>query len=609
MDKKNTIIGVFLLAAALAVMVWQGKLHSIIGGQQEPEAQAISVEQADSSAQKSLFSPPPSPSKDKETTASLFAPVRPIEVQQAEADQEEELYTLENEFIAARFTTIGGAIKDVAFKKYPLSLDSPSPFVFNAFSDRPALAIGFEGENGKFNDYSPSFELVSITKDTILFSTTTPEGVQIFRGYSVATQEDKRDPYVILHETRFVNNSAETFNLKKLLISLGSCPPTKGDSFGEYLNVGYYNGKKAKFIKATKFTASKGFLGFGQHSAVESIEESERPIIWASVKNQFFASVLTPNEPGSGIIANPMNVGMAAGEEGLDEGITGSIKLELGQILPSAQRLVSLDYYVGPKEFPRLDSLGQNQDLVMQFGFFGIISKFLLLMMTAVNSFIPNWGLTIIIVTIIIKGLLWPLTAIQVRSSKRMAKIQEPLKSIKEKYKGNPQKIQTETLKLFKQNRVNPAAGCLPLVVQLPIFLGLYFMLRTSSELRFASFLWINDLSVPDTITYIMGYPLNILPLLMAVSMFFQMKMTPTPITDNAQKKIFQLMPFIFLVFCYNFPSGLVLYWTVQNLLTIFQQSITNRMKDPLENIPVELPSKSKGRTPTKNKAKSKPKK
>src|SRR5262249_1724427 len=138
------------------------------------------------------------------------------------------------------------------------------------------------------------------------------------------------------------------------------------------------------------------------------------------------------------------------------------------------------------------------------------------------------------------------------------------------------------------QHKVNPAAGCLPLLVQLPIFLGLYFMLRTSSELRFASFLWIPDLSLPDTVAYIYGFPINILPILMAGSMFLQMKITPTPTTDSMQQKIFQLMPVIFLFFCYSFPAGLVLYWTVQNLLTIVQQYITNKMKDPLEDLVVE---------------------
>lgn len=598
MDKKNVSIGILLLVGAFAVMLWQGKQYHVI------ESEKIAVEELPTQLRPHGEEGMPSLMAPESATSGIFEAPRPVGLDKAEA-QKEILYELENDYILVRFTNQGGAIKDVALKKYALSQEDNSPFVFNAFTETPALALRFEGVDGVYKNYAPSFDLASRSKDKILFQTTTPEGVKIFRGYSLAEAGESRDPYSILHETRFVNNSPGILNLKKLYISLGSIPPTKGDSFGEYLNVGYYNGKSAEFIKVSQFNGSKGFLGFFHREPVDSIREVDNNIIWGSVKNQFFASVLTPNEPAKAIVATPIDVGMASGEKDLNEGLTGSLEMELGQIAPSQERLLSVEYYVGPKEFTRLDKLGQKQDLVMQFGFFGIISKFLLLIMTAVHKVIPNWGLTIIVVTIIIKTILWPLTAVQVRSSKRMSAIQGPLKALREKYKNNPQKIQMETMKLFKANKVNPAAGCLPLLVQLPIFLGLYFMLRTSSELRFASFLWIHDLSVPDTVAFIAGFPINILPLLMAVTMFFQMKMTPSPMTDNTQRKIFQLMPFIFLIFCYNFPSGLVLYWTVQNLLTIVQQTITNKMKDPVLAVPVEEPAKKTNTLTQKKKRKT----
>ncbi|PWU05747.1 MAG: hypothetical protein C5B43_02835 [Verrucomicrobia bacterium] len=596
MDKKNIILGLALLGGAFAVMFWQGKQYDIIEPVQKKEVSELPAELRPEAVSDLT-------GKTGEKSSGLFEVVTPVTMEQGEA-KTEKVYTLENEALIVRFTDQGGGIKDVALKKYPLTQESDAPFVFNAFSPAPALGLGFQDAQGVFKNYAPSYELVSQTKDKILFSAKTPEGVKILRGYKLDMTEKEGDPYVIHHETRFVNNSNEALNLKKLLVSMGSMPPTKGDTFGEYLNVGYYNGKDAEFIKVGQFKGSKGFLGFGRRDSVDLIKETVNNIQWGSVKNQFFATVLTPDEPAVAIVAAPVDVGMASGDKDLNEGMTGSLEMQLGVIAPSQERLLSLDYYVGPKEFTRLDKLGKKQDLVMQFGFFGIISKFLLLIMTAIHSVVPNWGVTIIIVTIIIKLILWPLTAVQVKSSKRMATIQAPLKALKEKYKNNPQKLQMETMKLFKANKVNPAAGCLPLLVQLPIFLGLYFMLRTSSELRYAPFLWINDLSVPDTVGFIMGFPINILPLLMAASMFFQMKMTPSPMTDNAQKKIFQLMPFIFLVFCYNFPSGLVLYWTVQNLLTIVQSWITNRMKDP-ELVPVEVEaSKGKGSGHLKTKMK-----
>ena len=142
--------------------------------------------------------------------------------------------------------------------------------------------------------------------------------------------------------------------------------------------------------------------------------------------------------------------------------------------------------------------------------------------------------------------------------------------------------MQQETLKLFKENKINPLAGCLPILIQMPVFLGLFYMLRTASELRFEPFLWVADLSQPDTLLEVGGFPINLLPLIMGVTMFLQMQMMPTsPTMDPMQQKIFKFMPLIFLVFLYSFSSGLVLYWTVQNILTIIQQKITNSRPDP----------------------------
>jgi YidC/Oxa1 family membrane protein insertase len=166
--------------------------------------------------------------------------------------------------------------------------------------------------------------------------------------------------------------------------------------------------------------------------------------------------------------------------------------------------------------------------------------------------------------------------------------------------KNNPNKVRNETVKLFKQYRVNPAAGCLPIFVQIPIFFGLYFMLRTSSELRFAHFLWIKDLSIADTIAHIGRFPVNILPFVMYLTMALQMHMTPMPSADGSQKTMLKLMPIIFLICCYSFPSGLVLYWTMQNILTIVQQYVVSRRRDmQVEQLLAEgsPPAKKPGRS------------
>jgi YidC/Oxa1 family membrane protein insertase len=174
-----------------------------------------------------------------------------------------------------------------------------------------------------------------------------------------------------------------------------------------------------------------------------------------------------------------------------------------------------------------------------------------------------------------------PLTLAASRSSKRMAKLNPLMKAMREKYKDNPQKIQTETLRLFKENKVNPVGGCVPMLITIPFFIAFYGMLQSASDLRFAHFLWVLDLSAPDTIAHIYGFPVNIMPLLMGATMIFQMRLTPTPATDNAQASMMKIMPWIFTLFCYNFPAGLALYSTINGLFTIVQQTIINRMPEP----------------------------
>ena len=174
-----------------------------------------------------------------------------------------------------------------------------------------------------------------------------------------------------------------------------------------------------------------------------------------------------------------------------------------------------------------------------------------------------------------------PFTIAASRSAKRMAKLNPLMQAMREKYKDNPQKIQTETLRLFKENKVNPLGGCIPILITIPFFVGFFAMLQSASDLRFASFLWVHDLSAPDTVMRIFDLPLNIMPLFMGATMIFQMRLTPTPTTDNAQATMMKIMPWMFTLFCYNFASGLALYSTINGLFTIGQQLIINRMPEP----------------------------
>jgi YidC/Oxa1 family membrane protein insertase len=273
--------------------------------------------------------------------------------------------------------------------------------------------------------------------------------------------------------------------------------------------------------------------------------------------------------------------------------LSSDAQFELSGLSANEKVTSNMNFYAGPKEIFRLQGMDRNQEAVMQFGWFGAVSKVLLLGMKQIHSVLPNWGVAIIIITIVLKLVFWPLTQISARSAKKMQKIQGPMKELTEKYKDDPKRKNEEMMKLYRKHKVNPLGGCLPMVVQIPIFIGFFYMLRTSSELRFAEFLWIADLSQPEKIFSwgfsipFIGQYFNLLPFTMGLTMYFQMKMTPTA-ASSEQQAIFKFMPVMMVVMLYNFGSGLCLYWTVQNLMTILQQTITNKRKDK-EEIAAEM--------------------
>jgi len=231
---------------------------------------------------------------------------------------------------------------------------------------------------------------------------------------------------------------------------------------------------------------------------------------------------------------------------------------------------------------------------VMDFGWFGFFSKGLLLAMNWLNKTLNlTYGWVIIVITFIIKTLFWPLTAASTRSMKRMASLQPQMKAMQEKYKDDPVKMNKKMMEFWKEHKVNPMGGCLPMLLQMPVFIGFFYMIQSAIELRGESWLWVADLSKPDTLFYIpgLGFPFNLLPLLMGVTMLWQARLTPpSPGMDPMQQKMMKYMPLMFLVFLYNFSSGLTLYWTVQNLLSILQTKLTKAAAPTAPTAPATSP-------------------
>lgn len=231
---------------------------------------------------------------------------------------------------------------------------------------------------------------------------------------------------------------------------------------------------------------------------------------------------------------------------------------------------ISNKLWIGPKNLTEMESTAPNFELTVDYGWLSFLSIFLFKLLDFINSFTNNWGVSIIIITLIVRGCMYTLTKKQYTSMAKMRLLTPKLNEIKNKYKDDKQKLSQAMMTLYSKEGVNPLGGCLPILIQMPIFIALYWTLMESTELRHSPFFfWIKDLSTYD--------PYFVFPILMGVTMFIIQKMSPTPVTDPMQKKIFTVMPVIFtLMFC-TFPAGLTLYWLVSNIVTIIQQTIIFR--------------------------------
>ncbi len=300
---------------------------------------------------------------------------------------------------------------------------------------------------------------------------------------------------------------------------------------------------------------------------------------WLSYGDNYFMTALIPEKQ-----KGPWDVRITLlNEEKLTESSLSS--RVTGSVQGDRVRLCNMKLYIGPKEIDRLKKVGHNLSKAINFGWFDPIAKPLLYLLNFLYKYVPNYGVCIIILTVLIKVLFWPLAHKSAQSMKTMQKLQPKLQKLKEKYGDDKERLNKELMQLYRTYKVNPMSGCLPMLLQIPVFFALYKVLLQAIELRHAPFmLWINDLSAPDRlmipgvhIPMVGGLP--VLTILMGASMYLQQKMSPSSL-DPTQAKMMQFLPIIFTFMFINFPSGLVLYWLVNNILSIVQQYYVNKFTD-----------------------------
>ena len=513
--------------------------------------------------------------------------------------------TLENGFVKVTFTSRGGAIEKVELLKQFADTERKAKVIFNGSNDDSALALGVRNPLTSKVDpvYSEFTAAVDAQARTVTYTGKLPDGTRVLRQYSLNLGEKEgEEPYSIRFSTKVVP-PAPGVAASRVWLSTGSWGFTTGDTAHQYISVLAHDGDDLTRVGNDVFRDSSGFFGLGSHKAEAEHPAAAvgKPYQWVSSGNQFFASIIHVDANSRGtraeLLARPVE--FAKDTYGIQ-----AFAYWDSPVAGDASITTEGNFFVGPKEYARVSALADGQVAVLQFskilGFisFGAICKLLLACLGGVHALLTwtggwSWGWAIVVLTVLIKLITWPLTAAQQRSALKMQQFAGPMKELREKYKDNSEKLNKEMMKLYQEHKINPFAGCLPILIQIPVFFGLYTAFQTTVELRLQSFLWIHDLAAPDTVASIAGIGVNILPILMGVTMWISMRMTPNPSADETQKTIMYTMALVFPVICYSLPAALPLYMTVQNLLTILQAKFT---KAPTAEVVVEArPKKAKG--------------
>jgi YidC/Oxa1 family membrane protein insertase len=404
-------------------------------------------------------------------------------------------------------------------------------------------------------------------------------GVTLTKTFSNHAAAGLKDPYQIKLVVSFRNAGSVDYHNPGFFVSVGGADPIhRTDNPGVTAFSWYKDGKHAS-INVNWFNPSS-ILGLIPTSSGHDVYlEAADHVIWTAVSSQYFATVLASDgHDGNQVWAKRVTIPSEV-KGGPVTGIEGAMGIPGFDLRPGENKDFAFTIYAGPKEYSRLKNIPDDLVSLMNFGLFAPVSELLLSAMNLIHSVVGNYALSIIIITLVIRSLLWPIQNYSTKSMRRMAKLSPVMTELREKYKDDPQRMNQEMMKLYKEYGVNPFSGCIPMLIQIPIFFGFFSMLGSAIELRNSSFLWVRDLSQPDTVGHLFGLPINILPMVMAGTQLWQMQIMPKT-GDPSQQRILYIMPVVFLFICYNYASALSLYYTVQTLFLIVQTYLTRKQFD-----------------------------
>lgn len=474
------------------------------------------------------------------------------------AATDEKVINISTPLYQARLTNRGGVISSFKLARYRQDIKDPESRVEMVRVVETGgllpLAAEFIAAGGPLGFAQALFQvegtdltLEAGQSDKVVFRYRTAEGLEMVKTFTFSA-----DTYGVECSVKLQNLSDQTLRGRTTLVWAPGLEPPEG-------------GEKSSMFSASRY----GYQGALYHEGggrpdkvkggkLEGQKNFEGPFNWIASEDMYFVAALIPSDESMGALARKGSGGR------VEVGVFAQVELPPGTA-------VSMDAvaYIGPKEMVSLKAVSETLIKTIALGIFGFIAKPILDMLNFFYKYVGNYGLSIIIVSGLIKIVFIPFSTISHRSMKKMSKLQPKINALRDRYKKDRDKLNQEIMKLYQENKVNPASGCLPILVQIPVFFALYRALLGAIELRHAPFyLWITDLSAKD--------PIYITPIIMGATMFLQQKMTPVT-GDPRQAKIMMFMPVVFTALFLSFPSGLVIYWTVNNVLTVGHQYWMNR--------------------------------
>jgi YidC/Oxa1 family membrane protein insertase len=481
------------------------------------------------------------------------------------------------DIFAAEITSEGGDLRYLEFLQHKSTLDKTKTFVMlgpqhNYFAQTGLLAAGVEMPTHKtlFALAGGTYELKpGENKLAVRMEAAMPVNGGAIKVAKIYTFT--RGSYVIDIAYEITNGGSTPIVPSAYLQMVRDGKAPDGDSkfMQTFTGAAFFN-EKENFHKQDFSDIEKG----------KTIPVKAAPDGWAGMIQHYFAVAWLPPKEGAG--ANWNGASREFYTKKVSENFySAGMIIPAGTVAPGATLKFDARLFAGPQDQDMLAAIQPGLNLVVDYGWLTIIAQPMFELLKWLHKMLGNWGLAIIALTVIIKAAFFPLSAASYKSMARMKKVTPRLTALRERYGSDRMKMNQAMMELYKEEKINPLGGCLPIVIQIPVFIALYWTLLASVEMRHAPFyLWITDLSAPDTLFGTLpglDMPVGLLPIIMAVSMFIQTKMNPTP-PDPIQAKMMLIMPVVFSVFFFFFPAGLVLYWVVNNVLSIAQQWQITRM-------------------------------